>query len=174
MKWNETQESKISSLTIDQVNAAMRKWIQPEKITYIQAGDFEKKTNWSIRFDHHFLHQHFILIAELKDAISGYLQSQSVNRSRDSYLASVLSSNLFLKRTMKWNEAQETKIGALTVDQVNAAMRKWIQPEKITYIQAGDFDKKTNWSIWFDHHFLHHRFVFIIELKKINSGRQIS
>jgi zinc protease len=82
--------------------------------------------------------------AELKDAITGYIQDQSVNRSRDGYLVSVLSSNLFLKRTMKWKETQESKISALTVDQVNAAMRKWILPEKITYIQAGDFEKKSN------------------------------
>jgi predicted Zn-dependent peptidase len=26
-------EKKISSLTVDQVNAAMKKWIKPEKIT---------------------------------------------------------------------------------------------------------------------------------------------
>ena len=27
------------------LNAAVKKWIKPEKITYVQAGDFEKKTD---------------------------------------------------------------------------------------------------------------------------------
>jgi len=80
--------------------------------------------------------------AEFKDAVTGYLQDEGVNRSRDSYLTYVLSSNLFLKRTMKWEETQENKITTLKVEDVNAAMRKWILPEKITYIQAGDFEKK--------------------------------
>ena len=43
MKWNEDFEKKISSLTVDQVNAAVKKWIKPEKITYVQAGDFNRK-----------------------------------------------------------------------------------------------------------------------------------
>ncbi len=79
---------------------------------------------------------------ELKDAITGYLQGQNVTRAQDRSLADKLSRNLFLNRTMKWDADLESKIGALTVDQVNGAMRKWVKPEKITYIQAGDFEKK--------------------------------
>lgn len=79
---------------------------------------------------------------ELKDAVSGYLQGQKVSRSQDRGLAGKLASNLFLNRTMSWDEAMDTKIAALTVEQVNAAMRKWIKPEKITYVQAGDFERK--------------------------------
>jgi zinc protease len=79
---------------------------------------------------------------ELKNAISGYLQGQNVSRSQDSYLSGKLSGNLFLNRTMKWNEDFEKKISTLTVEQVNAAMKKWIKPEKITIVQAGDFNRK--------------------------------
>ncbi|CAN5580455.1 pitrilysin family protein [soil metagenome] len=79
---------------------------------------------------------------ELKNAISGYLQGQNVNRSQDGYLSGKLSGNLFLSRTMKWNEDLEKKIAALSVEQVNAAMRKWLKPEKITIVQAGDFNRK--------------------------------
>jgi zinc protease len=43
MKWDADLEKNINALTVDQVNAAMRKWINPEKFTYVQAGDFEKK-----------------------------------------------------------------------------------------------------------------------------------
>lgn len=79
---------------------------------------------------------------ELKNAISGYLQGQSVNRAQDGTLAGKLSSNLFLNRTMKWNEELEKKIAALTPEQVNAAMKKWLKPDKITIVQAGDFNRK--------------------------------
>ncbi len=79
---------------------------------------------------------------ELKDAKSGFLQGQNVNRSTDTYLRSKLNTNLFLNRTMKWNEDLEGKIANLTVDQVNAAMRKWINPSKISYVEAGDFERK--------------------------------
>lgn len=79
---------------------------------------------------------------ELKDARSGYLQGQNVNRAQDRGLASKLSGNLFLNRTFKWDESNEKKVSSLTVEQVNAAMKKWITPSKITYVQAGDFERK--------------------------------
>jgi len=79
---------------------------------------------------------------ELKDARSGYLQGQNVNRAQDRSLASKLASNLFLDRTMKWDENNEKKVTALTVEQINSAMKKWINPAKISYVQAGDFERK--------------------------------
>ena len=80
--------------------------------------------------------------AELKDANSGYLQSKEVGRSQDNQLAPKLSNNLFLNRTMQWDENLEKKISSLTVDQINTAMRKFIHPDQLTYVQAGDFKTK--------------------------------
>lgn len=80
--------------------------------------------------------------AELADAVKGYLQSRNVSRSQDRELVGRLANYLFWDRTMKWDEDFEKKIGTLSVDQVNTAMRKWITPDKITYVQAGDFAKK--------------------------------
>jgi zinc protease len=79
---------------------------------------------------------------EFKDARSGYLQGQNVSRAQDRTLASRLASNLFLGRTMKWDENNEKKVESLTVEQVNAAMKKWVAPAKIIYVQAGDFERK--------------------------------
>ena len=79
---------------------------------------------------------------ELKDARSGYLQGQNVSRAQDRTLATKLASNLFLDRTMKWDENNEKKVSSLTVEQINAVMKKWITPSKLTYVQAGDFDRK--------------------------------
>ena len=80
--------------------------------------------------------------AELKDAKSGYLQSKEVARAQDNQLVSKLSNNLYLNRTMQWDENLEKKIGSLTVDQINTAMRKFIHPAQLTYVQAGDFKTK--------------------------------
>jgi zinc protease len=79
---------------------------------------------------------------EFKDARSGYLQGQNVARAQDRTLASKLASNLFLNRTMQWDENNEKKVSSMTVDQVNMAMKKWITPAKICYVQAGDFERK--------------------------------
>ena len=76
---------------------------------------------------------------ELKDAKSGYLQQKQVGRSRDQQLVSMLSSNLYLNRTMEWDEKLEKKIENITAAEVNAAMKKFIEPTRISYVQAGDF-----------------------------------
>lgn len=78
---------------------------------------------------------------ELKAAKTGYLQSRQVQRSDDMYLVRQSNMNLFFKRNMSWYAKQEKQIADLTVDQVNAALRKYVKPEKIVYVKAGDFAK---------------------------------
>lgn len=78
---------------------------------------------------------------EVKSAKSGYLQSQTVSRSQDNGLATRLNDYLFIKRTLLWDKDLEDKIAALTPDQIAQAMRKWIDPAKITIVKAGDFAK---------------------------------
>jgi zinc protease len=65
-----------------------------------------------------------------------------VSRSQDRELTGRLSNYLFLNRTILWEGDLEKKIASLTVAQVNDAMRKWINPDKITYVEAGDFERK--------------------------------
>jgi zinc protease len=79
---------------------------------------------------------------EFNDAIKGYLQSRSLSRSQDRELVGKLSSNLFLNRGMKWDADFDNQLASLKVSQVNDAMKKWINPEQITIIQAGDFERK--------------------------------
>ncbi|WP_338876443.1 pitrilysin family protein [Spirosoma sp. SC4-14] len=78
---------------------------------------------------------------ELAAAKSGYLQSRMVGRAQDPSLTSTLNNNLYLNRTMAWDADFEKKINSLTADQINAAMKKHIDPSKISIIQAGDFEK---------------------------------
>ena len=81
---------------------------------------------------------------ELEAAKSGWLQSQNVNRSQDRSLMGMLNGNLRLDREMSWSQELEDKISSLDVEAVNAAFKKYIHPDKITYVKAGDFEKVNN------------------------------
>jgi len=78
---------------------------------------------------------------ELEAARSGWLQSQVVNRSQDRTLLGKLGNNLRLDRDMMWDKNLEEKIQKLSVEDINKAMAKYLDPTKMIYIKAGDFEK---------------------------------
>lgn len=78
---------------------------------------------------------------EVASAKQGYLLAQQRQRASDAALAGTLVSFLNLGRTFSWTSDLETKVNALTVEQVNAAVKKYITPDKISYFKAGDFAK---------------------------------
>ena len=76
---------------------------------------------------------------ELEKAKQGYLQAQKVARANDGALAGMLSSLRYLGRTMAYEGEVESKIQALTPEQVNAALRKHLDAKKLVVVTAGDF-----------------------------------
>lgn len=82
--------------------------------------------------------------SELKDARTGYLQERKMGRANDEGLVYRLSANLFLDRKMAFSGKIDDKISAATLDEVNKVIRKYLKPEKITYVQAGDFEAKNS------------------------------
>ena len=78
---------------------------------------------------------------ELEQAKQGYLQRQRVSRANDSILASILSSNLYVDRTMAYYADREAQIQALTTADVVNALRAYIKPDRLVVITAGDFAK---------------------------------
>jgi zinc protease len=78
---------------------------------------------------------------EVDEAKKGYLESRKVQRAQDAGLARTLGNELYFHRTMQWDAQYEQKVASLTLDEVNAALRKWIDPSKITIVKAGDFAK---------------------------------
>jgi zinc protease len=78
---------------------------------------------------------------EVADAKSGWLQQRTVSRSNDGELARNLGQRAFQNRTLAWDADLEKKVGALTPEQINAAMKKFINPAKICKVEAGDFAK---------------------------------
>ncbi|MGV7210403.1 M16 family metallopeptidase [Oxalobacteraceae bacterium A2-2] len=79
--------------------------------------------------------------AELANAKSGLLQMRIQNRSKDPVLAAGWTKNLELGRTYAWSKAYEDKLRAVTLEQVNAAFRKAIDPGKLSVVLAGDQSK---------------------------------
>lgn len=85
------------------------------------------------------VHQDGFTAEEVEAARNGWLEAQRLNRAQDRALVGKLESNLFLNRTMMWDTELEEKVKNLTVEQVNAAMKKYIDPDKMTFVKAGDF-----------------------------------
>jgi len=76
---------------------------------------------------------------ELSRAKKAYLDSQRVQRSDDGALANLLMSTMFNQRTMAYYETLESRIESLTVEQVNAALRAFVDVDQLVLAAAGDF-----------------------------------
>jgi zinc protease len=80
---------------------------------------------------------------ELEMAQTGHDRQQQVRRSNDAALAGILANNLHLNRTMQHEADLERAIGRLTPDDVNAALRKHLDPMKLAIVGAGDVEAGT-------------------------------
>jgi zinc protease len=80
--------------------------------------------------------------AELAKAKSGIVQRRQQSRAQDAVVASSLQNQLYTDRTFAFDADFERKVEALTLADVNAAFRKYVDPAKLTYVKAGDFAKK--------------------------------
>jgi len=78
---------------------------------------------------------------ELNAARTAWLQGQETSRTQDGALAGRLTANLFLDRSMTWQAELEAKVGSLTPEQIVVALRKYLDPSKLSIVKAGDFAK---------------------------------
>lgn len=78
---------------------------------------------------------------ELADAKKAWLEAQKVSRTGDDAIAGLLSSNLFLDRSCEFLKEREEAIENLTVADIQAAFKKYVDPSKLVIIRAGDFKK---------------------------------
>ena len=78
---------------------------------------------------------------ELAFAQHAWLQGQAVGRNEDGGVTRDLAAYLPLGRTFAYDADLEKRVSALTVDQVNAGLRKYLDPSKLAIVKAGDFTK---------------------------------
>jgi zinc protease len=79
--------------------------------------------------------------SEVDNDKAGWLQSRQVSRSEDRTLASMLAGNEQDGRTFAFAEKMENTVRQMTPDQVLAAFRAEIDPDRISIVKAGDFKK---------------------------------
>jgi zinc protease len=78
---------------------------------------------------------------KLNDAKTGMLQARRLARAQDAALAGTLTDRLLLGRTLAFDAQVDRDIQSLTLDQVNAAYRKYFIASKLVTVRAGDFAK---------------------------------
>ena len=78
---------------------------------------------------------------ELAAAKKAYHDQQMVGRSQEQALMRTIAGREQSGRTMKWDEQMEARIQALTVEQINEAFRRRLDPKSLTIVKAGDFRK---------------------------------
>ena len=76
---------------------------------------------------------------ELDEGRSGLLNFRRLSRAQDDVLASQLAANLYLGRSFEISARVDAALAALSTEQVNAALRKYLKPESIDMVFAGDF-----------------------------------
>jgi zinc protease len=69
------------------------------------------------------------------------LQQRVLSRANDQVLRTLINNNIYYDRTMQFQEQLEASIGALTAAQINAALRTYIDLDKMLIVKAGDFAK---------------------------------
>ncbi|MEP6907222.1 MAG: insulinase family protein, partial [Pseudoxanthomonas sp.] len=82
-----------------------------------------------------------ITTEELRDAVSGTITERQQARAEDGSIAGMLTDQLYYGRDMRFTAELDARYLALTLEQVNAAIRKHLKPEALTVYNAGDFTK---------------------------------
>jgi len=78
---------------------------------------------------------------ELAEGKNGLLSFRRLSRAQDGVLASALASNLHLGRTFEVSQKVDDALSKLTLQQVNDALRRYVKPEDLVKVFAGDFKK---------------------------------
>ena len=76
---------------------------------------------------------------EIAPAKQGWLQRRKVSRSQERELASRLASLQHRQRTLAWEAELESRVQALTAEDILKAMRRHIDLKKMSMVKAGDF-----------------------------------
>ena len=77
--------------------------------------------------------------AEVAEAKKGYLALRKLGRTQDDALAGRLANNLYLGRSMAWDAGLDAAIARLTPREIQAALRRHLDPHKLSVVKAGDF-----------------------------------
>src|SRR5690606_21714840 len=80
---------------------------------------------------------------EIAKAKEGWVESNKLGRSNDGAVASRLVSNLYLDRDFARQSKLEAEVMAVTDEQLRAVVTRYLDPEGLAIVKAGDFRPKT-------------------------------
>ena len=78
---------------------------------------------------------------EVTKAKKTWLDERAVARAEEASVTSLLMARERWGRKLDWDAKLESAVGALTVEQVNEAFRKHVDPAALTIVKGGDFKK---------------------------------
>lgn len=76
---------------------------------------------------------------ELEEGKRGLIASRRLSRAQDGRLAGSLANNLRLDRSFAMSQKIDDALAAATLEQVNAALRKYLLPDSLVLAFGGDF-----------------------------------
>ena len=77
---------------------------------------------------------------EIEEAKKGIIQNGQVMRAQDGQIMDKLSNYQLFGRTFKYDAEFENRINTLSNNDILVAMRKYVIPEKISIVKAGDYE----------------------------------
>jgi zinc protease len=77
--------------------------------------------------------------AEVAAGKQAWRDARRVGRSQDQQLVRLIATREEYGRTLDWDTQMDAKVEALTVDQINAAFKRHVDPAAISIVKAGDF-----------------------------------
>lgn len=80
--------------------------------------------------------------AEVAAAKPSLLQQRLQSRANDQELVGTILARRYADRSMTYDARLEAAVNALTVEDVNAAVKKYLDPSHISIVRAGDFKNK--------------------------------
>lgn len=76
---------------------------------------------------------------EVRQEVQALLEQRRMARAQDGVIASTWVDYLSLGRTFAWSAEIDAKLQALTADDVNAAIRRYLKPKELSEVFAGDW-----------------------------------
>jgi len=76
---------------------------------------------------------------ELNAAKKAWLDDRKGSRSSDGGVLGLMASRERWGRTLQWDADFEARIESLTLDEVNAAFRRYVDPDRVSIVKGGDF-----------------------------------
>jgi zinc protease len=78
---------------------------------------------------------------ELKRAKDTWLKDQDTSLSNDDYVMSSLATQMYRSRTFAFTKEFRSKLAALTADDIARVAKKYLDPKRLTIVDAGDQSK---------------------------------